>query len=121
MQRDVGLHHMAPESRLTRLERFQGRTQNSELTQNSKLKTEYRQYTSGTNRRLAIVASSSYSCFRDRPGSFTFGRSIFLWGISFKRCEMRFSRARFLSSERTMYQGACRVSVALSMASRARE
>ena len=34
---------------------------------------------------------------------------------------MQLSRARFLSSERTMYQGACLVSVASSIASRARE
>ena len=34
---------------------------------------------------------------------------------------MQFSRARFLSSERTMCQGACFVSVASSIRSRARE
>ncbi len=34
---------------------------------------------------------------------------------------MQLSRARFLSSERTMNQGACRVSVAFSIRSRARE
>ena len=49
------------------------------------------------------------------------GASTFLYGISFSSCAMVFSRARFLSSDRTMYQGAMLVSVALSMASRARE
>ena len=44
------------------------------------------------------------ACF-DRSGSFTFGRSIFLCGISFSRCAMMLRRARFLSSDLTMCQG----------------
>src|SRR5436305_1858626 len=38
-----------------------------------------------------------------------------------KKWEVQLSRAVRLSSERTMYQGACRVSVAWSIRSRARE
>ena len=43
----------------------------------------------------------------NRLGSLTFSARAFLYGIADRICEMQFSRARRLSSERTMYHGAC--------------
>ena len=56
----------------------------------------------------------------DRLGSSIFSRVTFLYGMRF-RCAMQLRRARFLSSDRRMCHGACFVSVALSIMSRARE
>src|SRR6266851_268059 len=80
-----------------------------------------RQYFSVTKFLSFIAASSSNLSLSDRLGSLTFDRLIFAYGISLRMCEMQLSRARRLSSERTMYQGACSLSVASSIMSRARE
>ncbi len=78
-------------------------------------------YRSRIKRRRAIDALSSYAPFDERFGSFTFFSGSFLYGITDSRCAIVFRRAARLSSDRTMYHGAKRVSVFLSMASRARE
>ena len=79
------------------------------------------QYFSGTNRRPFSVASSSYAPFVERFGIFTFSLGARLYGIRLNRCEMQLRRARFLSSECTMYQGVFSLSLASSIMSRARE
>src|SRR5262245_41200829 len=81
----------------------------------------HRQYFSGTNRRPFSVAWSSYSPLSERLGNFIFSPSTSLYGIRLSKCEIQLRRARFLSSERTMYQGASWVSVSSSIMSRARE
>src|SRR3979490_3227330 len=67
------------------------------------------------------VAWSSYLPLSDRVGSFTFARLTFLYGIVCKMCEMQLRRARRLLSERTICHGACLLSVAFNIMSRARE
>jgi hypothetical protein len=79
------------------------------------------QYFSATNFIFSNGARSSYLPLSDRLGSLTLPRDTFLNRISFKICEMQLSRARRLSSERTMYQGACLLLVFSSIMSRARE
>src|SRR5262245_29510399 len=64
---------------------------------------------------------SSYFRLSDRLGSLTFACDIFLKGICLRIWEMQLSRARRLSSEWTMYQGACLLLVFRSIVSRARE
>src|SRR5215510_3053341 len=54
-------------------------------------------------------------------GSLTFGGGTFLYGIELRICEMQLRRARRLSSERTICHGACLLSVACSIISRAFE
>ena len=53
----------------------------------------------------------------DLLGNFAFFRRIVLWGISERICAMQFKRARRLSSERRIYQGACLLSVAFTIMS----
>src|SRR5437868_4335696 len=80
-----------------------------------------RQYVSGTKCLPINVSWSSYLFLFDRLGSVISLRGTFLYGIKDKICDMQFNRARRLLSDRTIYQGACLLSVALSILSRARE
>ena len=48
-------------------------------------------------------------------------RNLLSYGMRVNKCDMQFRRARFLSSDRTMYHGAASVSVASNIISRARE
>ena len=50
-------------------------------------------------------------------GNFAFFLRIVSWGINERICEMQFKRARRLSSERRIYQGACLLSVAFRIMS----
>src|SRR5262249_39193529 len=79
------------------------------------------QYFDGTNFRCWMDAWSSYAPFIERFGSFTFPRRTLFHGLKLRMWARQLRRARFLSSERRMYQGACSVSVAASIVSRARE
>src|SRR4051794_25838451 len=65
------------------------------------------QYRSTTKFPSLKPAWSSYLFLSGRLGSLTVGRFIFLKGTRLRMCEMQLSRARRLSSDRTMYQGAC--------------
>jgi hypothetical protein len=82
---------------------------------------QHYQNLSDTKFRSRNEAWSSYRPFVDRFGNLTFGRDVFLYGISSSIREMQLSRARRLSSDLTICQGAWSVSVALSIMSRARE
>src|SRR5262249_13363198 len=79
------------------------------------------QYVSRTKFLPLSADWSSYLLLPDRFGSLTFVCAIFLYGIDLRMCAMQLSRARRLSSDRTMYHGACLLSVAFSIMSRARE
>jgi len=61
--------------------------------------------------RGLVVVGALVGPFR----SFTFFPGAFLCGIRRRSCAMQFRRARRLSSDGTMYHGACSVSVASSM------
>src|SRR5215475_4793056 len=62
---------------------------------------------------------SSYLLFLGRFGSLTLSFLIFLCGMVERICEMQLSRARRLSLERMMYQGASLLSVSSNILSRA--
>src|SRR5262249_13789966 len=79
------------------------------------------QYFSATNFSPFRDSRSSYFPFSARLGSLTFACDTFLNGICLRIWEMQLSRARRLSSEWTMYQGACLLLVFRSIVSRARE
>src|SRR4051812_23996011 len=79
------------------------------------------QYFSATKCLPFSVARSSYLPLLDRLGSLTFGLRTFSNGIAFRICAMQLRRARRLSSECTICQGACLLSVAASIMSRAFE
>jgi len=55
----------------------------------------------------------------DRFGSLGFLCGTFVYGIDFSKYEMQLRRARRLSSDLTMFHGACFLSVAFSIESRA--
>src|SRR6476659_7480108 len=79
------------------------------------------QYFSATKCLPFSVARSSYLPLLDRLGSLTFGLRTFSNGIACRIWAMQLRRARRLSSECTICQGACLLSVAASIMSRAFE
>src|SRR3954462_5733119 len=79
------------------------------------------QYFSATKCLPFSIARSSYLPLLDRLGSLTLGLRPFSNGIAFRICAMQLRRARRLWSECTICQGACLLSVAASIMSRAFE
>jgi hypothetical protein len=70
---------------------------------------------------LMLQPRLRYACGFWRGGNLGGLYGISSYGMRVSKSATQLSRARFLSSDRTMYQGACGMSVAASMASRARE